>query len=526
MPGIPSNWITASTYMWIDIRSYKDSNGDGIGDIQGLISKLDYLKDLGIGAIMFPGHQPTDFAYGGTMATKFCDVDPRLGTLEDFDKLIEEAHMRGIAVVSGWFPYSMHMDHPHFQASRNPSHPEHKIYADYCLWTDDPNTPLPRRDVVGHWQWDELRKQYYHTIWKTVDGRWCPETNPYSKRMRQENKRVIRFWVKRGLDGFWIDVGAGGDFYTIEDHAAFSKEMNAMIHSHPNKLSIAEDGESVEETIYRDGFDSFWCISRLRSIPIYETIFKEDPGLGTFVLGPPGHRHGIHEQLLSTYFSIPKGNQRCERYSLPEKIVEPDKIKQFFAIALTIPILPIFLMGTECGFSTPRRRAESGGSAFYFLPMMWDHSPNYGFTEGEPFLPVNPENYLSNMTVQDQLADPNSVLNCFRNLSNLRKNSPALQANESILESYAKIPTQDDQKYYVFLRSSSKPPQKILVVLNLQPVSQEVRCDFGKTKHKVNMSYDMVDLYSGLEEKPLESNKYAVQVPAYGSKILEMNQIQ
>jgi len=95
MSRLSSNWFTSSIYMWIDIRSYKDSNGDGVGDIPGLISKLEYLKDLGIGAIMFPGHMPTDFAYGGTMVTGFYDVEPNLGTLEDFDHLITEAHKRG-----------------------------------------------------------------------------------------------------------------------------------------------------------------------------------------------------------------------------------------------------------------------------------------------------------------------------------------------------------------------------------------------------------------------------------------------
>jgi len=531
MSSLPQNWFTSSTCMWIDIRSFKDSDGDGIGDIQGVISKLDYLDELGIGVIMFPGHQPTDFAYAGTMVTKFCEVDPRFGTLKDFDELISEAHKRGIAVVSGWTPYSTHPDHPYFQASRDPDHPQHKIYADYCLWADDPNAPLPRGGIVGHWEWDDKRKQYFHTIWKTVDGRWCPETNPYSEKVREENERVIRFWLQRGLDGFWIDCAASGDFYRIEDHMKFSKEMNAIIHSYPNKISIAEDGGSIETTIYRDGFDSFWCISRAKSLPVYETVFKNS-NLGTFVLGPPGHHYGIHEQLISNKFSLPKGNQRCERYHLGgslglekklidfENPVEVAKLKQFFALALTLPVVPIFIMGTECGFNLLQSKRFS--SKWYRSPMMWDHSENYGFTTGKPFVPVNPDNYPSNLTVEDQLSDPNSILNCFKKLVNLRKKNPALQANEPILQSYAKIPTQDDQKYYAFLRLSSKPEQKILVVFNFQENSKDIICNFGKTKHKIDQNYNTIDLYSNEEEKPIKNSKYTIRVSPHGFKILEL----
>lgn len=513
---LASNWITASTYMWIDIRSYKDFNGDGIGDIPGLVSNLDYLKDIGIGAIMFPAMQPTDFAYGGTMTTKFCDVDARLGTLKDFDELVNEAHMRNIAVAFGWYPYSTHPDHPYFQASRNPKHPEHKIYADYYRWANDPNSPLPRQGA-GHWEWDEQRKQYYHTMWTTVDGsRWCPETNPYSQKMLEENERVIRFWLERGLDGFWIDCGvSGGGFYKNEDHVKFSREMNNIIHSYPNKLSVAEGSRgSVEATIHQDGFDQFWG-----HLFLYETVFRLDPSL---------------EMLIGT-FDLPKGNQHCQFYPSEGplknryRLVKPDewkneiavaRVKQFLALALTLPNVPMFIMGTECGLNL--LQSERVSPKWDYAPMLWDQTPNYGFTKGKPFLPVNPDGYPSEAAAEAQLADPDSILNCFKKLAHLRKNNPDLQANEAILESYAKVPTQDDQKYYAFLRYGAKSEEKFLVVANLQASAQEVRCDFGKTQHKMATSYEMMDLYENVKEGTLNTNKYAVSLPAYGFKILKM----
>lgn len=112
------NWPLSSIFCWLDIRSCQDSNGDGMGDIPGLVSRLDHFQEVGIGALLFPGLQPSDFAYAGTMMTGFCGVDPRFGTLQDFDRLIEEAHRREIAILPGWSPFSTHPDHPYFQASQ------------------------------------------------------------------------------------------------------------------------------------------------------------------------------------------------------------------------------------------------------------------------------------------------------------------------------------------------------------------------------------------------------------------------
>ena len=150
--------------MWLDIRSCQDSDGDGIGDVAGLISRLDHFRDAGIGAFLFPGLRPTDFAYGGTMVTADRDVEPRLGTLSDVERLIEEAHARDIRIILGWMPFSTHPDHAAFAASRDPNHVDHDVFGNYYLWTDDINSRQPRR--WGHWEWDEQRRAYFHTVWK------------------------------------------------------------------------------------------------------------------------------------------------------------------------------------------------------------------------------------------------------------------------------------------------------------------------------------------------------------------------
>ncbi|MEM3041870.1 MAG: alpha-glucosidase C-terminal domain-containing protein, partial [Nitrososphaerota archaeon] len=243
---------------------------------------------------------------------------------------------------------------------------------------------------------------------------------------------------------------------------------------------------------------------------------------------------GVNEMLIGT-LALPKGNQYCQVYPsvTPVKskywLVKPDewknemamaRAKQFLALALTLPVVPMFIMGTECGLSL--LQADAVGPKWDYSPMLWDDTPNYGFSKGKPFVPVNPDGYPSEATVQAQLADPDSILNCFRKLAVLRKNNPALQANEEVLESYAKVPTQDDQKHYAFLRFSAKSEEKFLIVANLQPSEQKVRCDFGKTKHKIVANYEMINVYDDARERTLTNNKYEVSLPAYGFKILKM----
>ena len=103
--SLPPDWPLSATFMWLDLRACQDSNGDGIGDLLGLVQRLDHFEEVGVNALVFPGLQPSDWAYAGTMMTGFCEIDPRFGTLADFDCLLAEAHARGIAIIPGWNPF-------------------------------------------------------------------------------------------------------------------------------------------------------------------------------------------------------------------------------------------------------------------------------------------------------------------------------------------------------------------------------------------------------------------------------------
>jgi glycosidase len=463
--------------MWMDIRGCQDTNGDGIGDLQGLISRLDHFQDAGIGAFIFAGLQPSDFSYVGTMMTEFCDVDPRYGTLADFDRLLKEAHKRQIAILLGWSPYSTHPDHPYFAASRDPAHPDHGEFKDFYVWAGDINARQPRGS--GHWEWDPVRRAYYHTIWYSADHRWCPQMNPMSDRVRKENERVIRFWLDRGADGFWVDVGAGGSFFNWEDHRAFSREMTDLVHSYPGKWIISEGSKSMGDALGRDGYDSFFN-NWARNLSLHKTVFRP-PGKGRFVeFFENRETQGIHEALLS-FYDDPKGNQVINWFRTKTPVdfdswEDVQRLKLQFLLHATLPLIPLFGFPQYCGLG--RKKPREFVTPYPFI-MMWDDSPNYGFTDGVPFISQNEEDYPISATVSGQLSNPDSPLSHFKRIMNLRRAHPALQCHDTVLDSYGRIPTDDDDNCFACLRRHTSSGECILLAVNLvnQPRSHRLKWD-------------------------------------------------
>jgi glycosidase len=524
-----ASWITASTYLHVDVRSFLDSNGDGWGDLAGLTSKLDYLQALGIGAIRVINVMPTDFAYGGTMITDYFDIEPRFGTLADFDRLLAEAHRRGIHLIIGYSPYTRHADHPHWQASRDPRHPDHAEFAGFFFWgSDDLNEPTPAR--MGRWEWDEVRQRYYYTIWFTLDGRPCPETNALCPRLRQENERILRFWLDRGVDGFWVDTATAGTFMRHEDHVAFSREFNGIVHGYPERFTLAEGGSrSVAGTIDDDGFDTFWT-NQGRRIPSYATVFGP-LGRGILAEGPPGQEwHGLHEALTGWY-NLPRGNQVTHQYQFEQPLdftneADTARAKQLHALALTLPLPPEAYTGTECGL-TLRHRQQ--GSLYELSPLLWqppDRAPHYGFTTGTPWTEVNPHGYPVEATVERQLADPDSVLNTFARLARLRRDNSALQANGPVGETYARVPTDDPRCGYAFVRRCPATGQLMLAVFNLHPDWRALALDFIRSRRVAGFlgsrPYHLAPRYGRGPAIPIEAGRCRVPLSAHGFEVFEL----
>jgi glycosidase len=524
---MPVSWMTAASYLHVDVRSFFDANGDGEGDLAGLTAKLDYLQDLGVGALRLINVMATDFAYGGTMITEYFAVEPRLGTLADFDRLLAEAHRRGIRVTTGYSPYTRHPDHPHWQASRDPAHPQHAKFADFFWGSDDVNEPSPAG--MGRWEWDDLRRRYYYTIWFTVDERPCPETNALSARFREENEKVLRFWLDRGLDGFWIDTATAGTFMRHEDHVAFSRELDRIVHSYPERRTLAEGGtRATADTIDTDGFDSFWTF-QARKLPLLETVFGP-PGRGVLAEGPPGQEwHGIHEALIGWY-SAPGGNQATNLYLLPEPIdfasaADVQRVKQLHALAATLPLAPEARMGTETGHTLVE---HARGSHFVHHPVMWtpDAARHHGFTSGTPWTPLNPRGCPPEASVESQLADPDSILSAYGAVTRLRRDTPALQAHWPIAETYARVPSDDARCGYGFLCRDPDTGQLVFIVFDFRDAARAYTFDLAASARVRAFIGDRRFRFTPLlKTGPAPSNegeRVDITLPAHGYAIYEV----
>jgi alpha-glucosidase len=185
-------------------RSFRDTNGDGIGDLPGIVEKLDYLTWLGVDALWVSPVYPSPMADFGYDVADYCDIDPIFGRLEDMDRLIREAHARNLRVILDFVPNHTSNRHPWFVESRS-SRDNPK--RDFYLWRDgreDGEPPNNWLSVFGGsgWEWDpQTRQYYYHAFLKEQ-----PDLNWRNPEVRREMYAAMRFWLERGVDGFRVDV--------------------------------------------------------------------------------------------------------------------------------------------------------------------------------------------------------------------------------------------------------------------------------------------------------------------------------
>jgi len=477
-------------------RSYADSNNDGIGDLQGIIGKLDYLQSLKIDAIwlspIFPSPD-TDFGYD---VANYRDIDPKFGTMEDFKQLIEEAKVRGIHIILDLVLNHTSDQHPWFLESKKS---KDNPYHDWYIWQD----PKPNGDPPNNWQaifggsaWEynpELDQYYYHMFYKEQ-----PDLNWRNPRIRQEMLSIFPYWLDKGVDGFRLDV-----------FNAYYKD--AFLRDNPSKFGIRAFDR--QEHIYD--------VSQPEMIPLLKDIrsildqYDESYAVGeTFLANPDETAKYCGEDKLHSAFnfdfaenrwhpkrfltSVTKWYQVLPRDAWPNNFLsnhdmtrtasrycfdEDDRrAKVAAAMLLTVKGTPFIYYGEEIGMRDIPIRKKSDvkdpiGKTFWPFfkgrdgcrsPMQWNDEVNAGFSEAEPWLPVNENFHQRN--VQSQANDPNAILNLFKNLTSIRKNEPALQHGEF-------IPLVSNPKHILaYIRKYEK--EQIAVILNF--TSRELNFDLPK----------------------------------------------
>jgi alpha-glucosidase len=483
-------WQTGVVYQ-IYPRSFKDSNGDGIGDLQGIIDKLDYLNDgtpdsLGVDVIWLSPIYPSPMADFGYDVADYCDIDPMFGSLETFDRLVAEAHKRGMKIIIDWVANHSSDQHPWFKQSRS-SRDNPK--RDWYIWRDGRGQGLPPNNwgsVFGGpaWTYDEKTGQYY--LHQFVPGQ--PELNWRNPQTEQALLETLRFWLRRGVDGFRMDV----IHFIIKDEALRDNPLNQQADSN------LPENDLFGRLIQKYNFDQDEVHAYIRHIRQVLDEFDERCAIGE--LDGPLERwvkyygeagDGLHlpfnfrlinqpwlasamrasvDQLEAALPSFAWPNYVLGNHDQPRLATRyggQPQARLAAMLLLTLRGTPTLYYGDELGlpnaYIPPERVVDPQGINLGVertrdvarTPMQWDASPNAGFSAVEPWLPIQDDYAVRNVAAQ--AADPGSMFNLYRRLLWLRRGSAALQAG-------GYHPLESVENCFVYVRENGA--ERKLVALN------------------------------------------------------------
>ncbi|MBS0643868.1 MAG: DUF3459 domain-containing protein [Proteobacteria bacterium] len=435
-------------------RSFQDSNSDGVGDLDGIRRHLDYVVALGADAIWISPVYPSPMADFGYDIADYCDIDPIFGTLADFDRLLGEAHARGLKLILDFVPNHTSDRHPWFLESRSS---RQSARRDWYIWRDSaPDGSSPNNWLANFggsaWEYDAASSQwYYHAFLKEQ-----PDLNWRNPDVRQAMFDVLRFWLARGVDGFRVDVlwllikddqfrnnppnphwqphqpGIerliqlySADRPEVQDVVA---EMRTVVDAYPDRVLVGEIYLPVERLVTYYGLD-------LKGVHLpfnFQLLFAawNAAGIARIVSEyeaalPPG---GWPNWVL--------GNHDQKRIA---SRVGPADARLAAMLLLTLRGTPTLYYGDELGLENvpippdrvqdPWEKNEPGhnhGRDPARTPMPWDASRNGGFTDAEPWLPLNTDFATRNVSLLS--SDPGSILALYRRLIALRRQRRALHA--------------------------------------------------------------------------------------------------
>ena len=514
---LSENWWESAVFYQIYPRSFKDSNNDGIGDLAGVIEKLDHLNDgkgggLGIDAIWFSPFFPSPQADFGYDVSDYCNIDSDYGTLEDFDQLVEESHRRGIKIVLDLVLNHSSDQHKWFQESRKNST---NSKADWYVWADpkpDGSPPNNWLAVFGGaaWTFESQRGQYYlHNFLPEQ-----PDLNWYNPEVREALADVVRFWMKRGADGFRLDTA---------NYYAYDRQLRDNP-KRPGNSELMEDGQEANPLSQYITKYSKDRPENLEFIHYLRKIFDES---GAVSIGEIGSAEGLESTLklgtdyvkkgkglhLAYTFSMLNKNMSAEYLEHVLRVTEEsieggwpcwslsnhdcirmisrfdcfgerDGFQQMMLLLLlSLRGTPIIYYGEEVDMQEYEIKKDElrdpQGIRFWpdikgrdgcRLPFPWDSKlTNQGFNSGtKPWLPA-----VNKLSLDQAKADSGSTFHVLQEMLQIRKKIPALQNG-----SYRKILLDGD--CFVFERKTED--ETMLIAANFSTEEQSINLPYKVTK--------------------------------------------
>jgi alpha-glucosidase len=440
--------VVYQIYPW----SFMDSNGDGVGDLQGIRSRLDYLRWLGVDAIWISPIYPSPMADFGYDISDYCEIDPRFGTLADFDQLLGDAHELGLKLILDFVPNHSSDQHPWFRAARSS---RQSPYRDYYIWRDPAPGGGPPTNWLSEfggsaWEWDEATEQYYYHAYLKQQ----PDLNWRNPEVERELLGVLRFWLERGVDGFRVDAihhvikddqfrdnplnpnfnaGMSPHRSLLREFTADRPEVQGVIRKlrgvvdrYPERLLIGEAWLPTKRLVQYYGVElsglhlpfNFQLIHATWEARVLSAIARE------------------YEQELppGAWPNWVLGNHDRSRIA---SRVGPAQARVAAMLLLSLRGTPTLYYGDELGMQDvaipselvqdPWEKNVPGlglGRDPERTPMQWSSAPNAGFTTGVPWLPIAREFPETNVEAASQ--DPESLLQLHRSLLRIRREQPAL----------------------------------------------------------------------------------------------------
>lgn len=540
------NWLHDAVFYQIYPSSYMDSDGNGIGDLPGITSKLDYIKSLGVNALWINPCFESGWFDGGYDVIDFYKIDPRFGSNTDMVTLLKEAHKRGIKVCLDLVAGHSSVKCQWFQESANGD--RNGRYADYYIWTDNISDkdkqdietrhkqPLPEASTIGRYvELNAPRGKYYEKNFfecqpalnygfahPDPNHKWeQPVTAPGPQALRRELRNIMAFWFDKGVDGFRVDMAASlvkNDPEKVETSKLWNEMRAWKDKNYPQCMLVSEwadptvaipAGFNIDFMIHF-GVPGYGSLFFDRNTPwgklwpgqkeTYKYCYFDKAGKGGIEEFVTNYSHSYFNTRDKGYIAIPSANHDYQRPNIGTRNT-PDQLKVAMTFFLTMPGVPFIYYGDEIGMKYQMNLPNKEGSnerAGTRTPMQWNKSENAGFSTSSPeklYLPVDTEK--GKLTVEAQDHTKGSLLEYTRQLTKLRHSVKALDndGDWKLLngkdQSYPMVyeRTAGAEKYVVVLNPSAKS-----VSINIATLGRKAEpvLASGKVEYKASKAHDTI----------------------------------
>ena len=498
-------WFKTAVFYEVHVRGFFDGNNDGIGDLRGLIEKLDYLEFLGVDCIWLLPMYASPLRDGGYDIADFLSVHPDYGTTEDFADLVQAAHQRGMRVIADLVMNHTSTDHPWFQESRSsPDSPK----RDWYVWSDTPDR-YPEARVIfldteaSNWTWDPVAGQYYwHRFFHHQ-----PDLNFDNPEVQETMLEVLRFWLDLGIDGFRLDAvpylferEETNCENLIETHAYLKRVRREIDERYPDRVLLAEANQWPADVVHYFGVGDechmafhfpvmprmFMSLRREDATPLVEILEQTPPIPDTAQWGLFLRNHDEltlemvtdedRDYMYAEYARDPrmKLNLGIRRRLAPLLDNGMDEIRLMTAIMFSLPGSPVLYYGDEIGMGDNVYLGDRDGVR---TPMHWTGERNAGFSRADfaqlysPPL-MDPVYGYQAVNVEAQLRNPSSLLRWLQRFIALRKAHPVFG-----LGSYEPLRPANGR---IFAHVRRYEEEAVLCVHNLANSAQAVELDLSR----------------------------------------------